>query len=64
MKKIFTVIMLIPCLLYLSAVPKIEFDKNTHDLGQIAEDGGPYTHDYIFTNTGEDVLQITKVKAG
>lgn len=43
--------------------PIITFEDVVHDFGDIKEEGGPYEHDFIFSNTGDEPLKITKVKA-
>lgn len=43
--------------------PKIRFESTLHDFGTIAEKGGPKTHKFYFSNTGDAPLVITKVTA-
>jgi len=43
--------------------PKITFEKEVHNFGDIKEEGGPYEYDFIFSNTGDEPLKIIKVKA-
>ena len=41
--------------------PKIQFDNSTHDFGR-AKSGEPVKYTYYFTNTGDQVLEITHVQ--
>lgn len=43
--------------------PKIEFRELEFDWGEIME-GDTITHDFVFQNTGTEVLVIEKVKSG
>ena len=40
---------------------KIVFDNESHDFGKIKEDGGRVIHKFLFTNTGAEPLNITRV---
>src|SRR6056297_451972 len=42
---------------------KISFEKDAHDFGKIKEDGGKVAHEFTFTNTGDEPLVITNVRA-
>ena len=42
---------------------KISFEKNAHDFGKIKEDGGVVEYKFTFTNTGNEPLVITNVRA-
>lgn len=42
---------------------KIQFDNKTFDFGVIKEKGGPVTHEFEFTNTGDGNLLILKATA-
>ncbi|MES2389238.1 MAG: DUF1573 domain-containing protein [Bacteroidota bacterium] len=42
---------------------KIRFEKTVHDFGQIVEKGGNRNYRFIFTNTGDVPVVITKVIA-
>lgn len=64
------ILLLLPVLLFplttLSAKDgkaAIEFEKTTHDFGNIAEDGGPVTVEFTFTNTGDAPLVILSASA-
>lgn len=43
--------------------PVMTFDEKTHDFGTIKEAGGPVTHIFEFTNTGNEPLVILAVNA-
>lgn len=43
--------------------PKIEFDNTTHNFGEILVGAKDVTHDFVFTNTGDEPLMITNAKA-
>ncbi len=42
---------------------KISFEKDLHDFGKIKEDGGTVEYEFTFTNTGNEPLVITNVRA-
>jgi|YNPMSStandDraft_1061717.scaffolds.fasta_scaffold44998_1 hypothetical protein len=42
---------------------KITFAQESHDFGKIAEEKGPVTHEFSFTNTGAQPLIIQNVRA-
>ena len=62
-KKIILIIILSLLALILAAEPIIEFNQIKHDFGDIKEEDGSVTHDFIFTNTGNEPLTLVKVKA-
>jgi hypothetical protein len=39
----------------------ITFEEPIHDMGAVREEGGPVTHEFIFKNTGDKPLVISKV---
>jgi len=41
----------------------ISFEASKHDFGSVREQGGPVSHDFVFTNTGEAPLIISSVRA-
>ena len=48
----------------LNALPVIGFKETEHDFGTVKEEAGPLEYKFVFTNTGDEPLQIKKVKAG
>jgi uncharacterized cupredoxin-like copper-binding protein len=40
----------------------ISFEQPSHDFGTIAEEGGPVSHEFVFTNTGEAPLVLSNVR--
>lgn len=42
---------------------KITFAEESYDFGKIAEEKGPVTHEFVFTNTGAQPLIIQNVRA-
>ncbi len=46
------------------AQPKIEFEKKTHEFGDIHEEGGKVTARFTFKNVGNQDLLLTNVKPG
>lgn len=53
--------------LTLSAADKnksqIKFEQTVFDFGNIKEDGGKVSHEFTFTNVGEEPLKITNARA-
>lgn len=43
--------------------PAISFSETVHDFGVIREDGGPVSHTFVFTNTGDAPLVIINATA-
>ncbi|MDR2083426.1 MAG: DUF1573 domain-containing protein [Bacteroidales bacterium] len=43
--------------------PKIEFESTNHNFGEILVGAKDVTHDFVFTNTGDEPLMITNAKA-
>lgn len=41
----------------------IKFEKTTHDFGNIREDGGKVTYDFVFINQGTEPLKIISARA-
>lgn len=46
-----------------SSKGKIKFEKTTYDFGNIREDGGKVTHEFVFTNEGSEPIEITSARA-
>jgi len=62
-KKIILIIILSLIALILAAEPIIEFNQLNHNFGDIKEEDGSVTHEFTFTNTGDEPLILVKVKA-
>jgi hypothetical protein len=43
------------------AQPKLQPQTTRHDFGTMKEDGGRKTFDFVFTNTGDSVMLVTRV---
>ena len=46
------------------AQPEIKFENTTYDFGKIKEEGGKVTGRFIFTNVGNQPLELTNVRPG
>lgn len=44
-----------------TAQPGIEFAQTEYDFGKVSENGKKVSHDYVFTNTGDCPLVITRI---
>ena len=42
---------------------EIKFEETIFDFGNIKEDGGKVSHEFVFTNDGKDPLKITDARA-
>lgn len=42
---------------------QIKFEKTTFDFGNIREDGGSVTHEFVFENIGKEPLSIKSARA-
>ncbi len=56
-------LLLLPALAVLAGGPQIKFDDRSHDFGTIGAEGGPVTHVFHFTNTGDEPLVIVSATA-
>ena len=56
-------LLLVPAIAALAAGPQIKFDDRSHDFGTIGAEGGPVTHVFHFTNTGDEPLIIISANA-
>lgn len=68
MKRIITMIMMVMTLVFTieaagKGKAKISFEETTFDFGNIREDGGKVTHEFIFTNKGDEPLLINSARA-
>ena len=64
MKKVVLSLVMIVAVLFAMAQPRIEFEKKTHEFGDIHEEGGKVTARFTFKNVGDSALVLTKVKPG
>lgn len=64
MKKTILSLVMIVAVLFAMAQPKIEFDKKTHEFGDIHEEGGKVTARFTFKNVGDSALILKNVKPG
>ena len=64
MKKGFLSLVMMVAVLFAMAQPRIEFEKKTHEFGDIHEEGGKVTARFIFKNVGDSALLLTRVKPG
>ena len=64
MKKGFLSLVMMVAVLFAMAQPRIEFEKKTHEFGDIHEEGGKVTARFTFKNVGDSALVLTRVKPG
>ena len=64
MKKVVLSLVMMAAVLFAMAQPRIEFEKKTHEFGDIHEEGGKVTARFSFKNVGDSALILTKVKPG
>jgi hypothetical protein len=46
------------------AQPEIKFENTTYDFGKIKEEGGKVSGKFVFTNVGNEPLELTNVRPG
>ena len=63
MKKVYFLLLFIFCMLILFATPEITFKEPIYDFGDVYEKDGPVEHEFEFTNTGDEPLELKRVKA-
>ncbi|MCQ2279639.1 MAG: DUF1573 domain-containing protein [Bacteroidales bacterium] len=64
MKKLVLSLAMIVAVFCVMAQPKIEFEKKTHEFGDVHEEGGKITAHFIVKNIGNQDLLLTNVKPG
>ena len=64
MKKLVLSLTMLMAVFCVMAQPKIEFEKKTHEFGDIREEGGKVTARFVFKNVGTEDLLLTNVKPG
>ena len=63
MKNIISLLYVMIISAVVAAQPSLQFDKNTHDFGEILEENGPVNFKFEFTNLGTAPVIISNVKA-
>ena len=64
MKKFSLSVLMVVAFVFCYAQPKIQFDQTTYDFGTIHEEGGKVTGKFVFTNVGNEPLELTNVRPG
>jgi len=64
MKKLSLLMVAVMSALFCIAQPEIKFENSTYDFGKIKEEGGKVTGKFIFTNVGNEPLELTNVRPG
>ena len=64
MKKLGLLLLAVLTCLVCLAQPEIKFENTTYDFGKIKEEGGKVTGKFIFTNVGNEPLELTNVRPG
>jgi len=64
MKKLSLLLLAVVACVFCMAQPEIKFENTTYDFGKIKEEGGKVTGKFIFTNVGNEPLELTNVRPG
>ena len=64
MKKLSLLLVAVVSCIFCMAQPEIKFENTTYDFGKIKEEGGKVTGKFIFTNVGNEPLELTNVRPG
>ncbi len=64
MKKLSLLLLAVVTAFCCVAQPEIKFENTTYDFGKIKEEGGKVTGKFIFTNVGNEPLELTNVRPG
>ncbi|MBQ6155856.1 MAG: DUF1573 domain-containing protein [Bacteroidales bacterium] len=64
MKKLSLLLLAVVSCVFCVAQPEIKFENTTYDFGKIKEEGGKVTGKFIFTNVGNEPLELTNVRPG
>ena len=64
MKKLSLLLLAVLTCIVCIAQPEIKFENTTFDFGKIKEEGGKVTGKFIFTNVGNEPLELTNVRPG
>ena len=64
MKKLSLLLLSVVVSLMCFAQPQIKFENTTYDFGKIKEEGGKVTGKFVFTNVGDQPLELSNVRPG
>ena len=64
MKKLSLLLVAVVTCVFCVAQPEIKFENTTYDFGKIKEEGGKVTGKFVFTNVGNEPLELTNVRPG
>ena len=64
MKKLSLLLVAVVTCAFCMAQPEIKFENTTYDFGKIKEEGGKVTGKFVFTNVGNEPLELTNVRPG
>lgn len=64
MKKLSILLLLTVAVSFIYAQPEIKFENTTYDFGRIKEEGGKVTGRFVFTNVGNEPLELKNVRPG
>lgn len=64
MKKLSLLLVAVVSCVFCMAQPEIKFENTTYDFGKIKEEGGKVTGKFVFTNIGNEPLELTNVRPG
>ncbi len=64
MKKLSLLLLAVVTSMLCIAQPEIKFENTTYDFGKIKEEGGKVTGKFVFTNVGNQPLELTNVRPG
>lgn len=64
MKKLSLLLLAVVASIICVAQPEIRFENTTYDFGKIKEEGGKVTGRFVFTNVGNEPLELLNVRPG
>lgn len=64
MKKLSLLLLAVLATVVCMAQPEIKFENTTYDFGKIKEEGGKVSGRFVFTNVGNEPLELTNVRPG
>jgi hypothetical protein len=56
------IFLIVGCLVMAQVSRPVQFKEESFDFGNVAEENGPVSHEFVFTNAGNKPLQILSVK--